>query len=133
MYDTIESAPWCCPARLPPRWRGLSTKLYGYAIAPITPFIRRINEKAFRKALPSQQAEASIGHGLSLRSAMRALRTVPGLDYRTMLAVFEGRARVQPHATRCVLCGNRPTPRHSGGRLSSLESWGDLERSYFTE
>ena len=29
-------------------------------------------------------------HGLSLRSAGRALRTVPGLDYRSMLAQFDG-------------------------------------------
>ena len=122
---TLAYAPFVFLSLINP----LVSIVYGY-----TGFtIRRIDEKAFRKALPSQQAEASIGHGLSLRSAMRALRTVPGLDYRTMLAVFEGRARVQPHATRCVLCGNRPTPRHSGGRLSSLESWGDLERSYFTE
>ncbi|MDH3247574.1 MAG: alpha/beta hydrolase [Acidimicrobiia bacterium] len=29
-------------------------------------------------------------HGLSLRSAMRALRTIPGTDHRAMLAGFEG-------------------------------------------
>lgn len=71
-------------------WGGLSTKLYGYAIAPITPFIRRINEKAFRKALKPEHADELIEHGLSLGSAARALRTVPGLDYRTMLAEFDG-------------------------------------------
>ena len=71
-------------------WGGLSTKLYGWAIAPITPFIRRINEKAFRKALSPEHAEALIGHGLSLGSAMRALRTVPGPDYRKLLARFDG-------------------------------------------
>lgn len=71
-------------------WGGLSTRLYGYAIAPITPFIRRINEKAFRKVLTPEHADALLDHGLSLRSAMRALRTMPGTDYRAMLAGFDG-------------------------------------------
>lgn len=71
-------------------WGGLSTKLYGYAMAPLTPFVRRVNEKAFRKVLPPEHADALIDHGLSLRSATRALKTMPGTDYRAMLAEFDG-------------------------------------------
>ena len=71
-------------------WGGLSTKLYGYALAPFTPFVRRINDKALRKTLRPEHADAVIGHGVSLTSATKALRTVPGPDYRTMLAEFDG-------------------------------------------
>jgi pimeloyl-ACP methyl ester carboxylesterase len=70
-------------------WGGLSTKLYGLAITPLTPFVRRANEKALRKALADEVADEIIRHGLSLRSAVRALRTIPGPDYRGMLARFD--------------------------------------------
>lgn len=70
-------------------WGGLSTKLYGWAITPVAPFLNRLNEKALRKAL-GEVAEEIIHHGLAIREAVRALRKVPGPDYRGMLARFEG-------------------------------------------
>ena len=71
-------------------WGGTSTKLYGWALTPIAPLLRRVNEKSLRGALDPSMAEAIITHGLSMKSAARALRSVPGRDYRDMLARFEG-------------------------------------------
>ena len=70
-------------------WGGLSTKLYGMALAPLTRFVRKANEKALRKVLSSEMADEFIAHGLSLKAATRALRTIPGPDYRAMLSEVE--------------------------------------------
>ena len=70
-------------------WGGFSTKLYGMALAPFTRFVRKANEKALRKALPPEMADEFIAHGLSLKAATKALRTVPGPDYRAMLSEVE--------------------------------------------
>ncbi len=68
-------------------WGGFSTKLYGWAISPIAPFLNRLNEKALRRVV-GEVADEIIDHGLAIRSAVRALRATPGPDYRGMLARF---------------------------------------------
>ncbi len=70
-------------------WGGFSTKLYGMALAPFTRFVRKANEKALRKALPPEMADDFIAHGLSLKSATMALRTMAGHDYRAILSEVE--------------------------------------------
>ncbi len=67
-------------------WGGWSTRLFGWSITPLAPFLGRLNEKALRRVAPPATADAMVSLGLSLRAAAQALRRVPGRDYRAILA-----------------------------------------------
>lgn len=71
-------------------WGGLTTRLYGYVVPLLS---RRLAARAETAIwdVAGNAAQPIIDAGLSLGAAGRALRVVPGPDYRAMVTRYPGR------------------------------------------